>query len=106
MRLTHLLGATAIVGALSLLPTQAFAQSDDTAAAGQDNTAAGDQAGEGEIIVTGTRIAPLPNTVSTSPITSVSAAEIQSTANVSVGDVLNDLPQLRSTFSQSNSTLS
>jgi len=104
MRLTHLLGATAIVGALSFLPTQAYAQSNDAAAAGQDNTTADDQAGGGEIIVTGTRIAPLPNTVSTSPITSVSATEIQATANVSVGDVLNDLPQLRSTFSQSNST--
>ncbi len=38
------------------------------------------------------------------PITTVSAAELTLTARTSIGDVLNDLPQLISTFSQSNST--
>lgn len=56
-----------------------------------------------EVTVTGTRIFA-PNLVSTAPITSVGPAEIQSTASVSVGDVLNNLPQLNSTFSQANST--
>ena len=56
------------------------------------------------IVVTGTRIAAAPNSVSTAPITSVDATQLQATASVSVGDVLNDLPQLQSSFSQSNST--
>lgn len=37
-------------------------------------------------------------------MTTVSAAELTQTARTSIGDVLNDLPQLQSTFSQSNST--
>src|SRR5712672_2019009 len=56
-----------------------------------------------EVVVTGSRIAR-PNLESTDPITTVSAEEIFQTGNTSVGDLLNDLPALRSTFSQSNSS--
>lgn len=55
------------------------------------------------IVVTGSRI-QRPNQQSTSPIVSLSLDEIQSTGEVNLGDALNDLPSLRSTFSQSNST--
>ena len=55
------------------------------------------------ITVTGSRIRR-PNLESTVPITSIGGDEFFETGTVSVGDVLNDLPALRSTFSQSNST--
>jgi outer membrane receptor protein involved in Fe transport len=55
------------------------------------------------ILVTGSRIRR-PNLESTVPITSVGGEEFFQTARVSIGDVLNDLPALASTFSQSNST--
>ncbi|MGQ0559725.1 MAG: TonB-dependent receptor domain-containing protein [Sphingosinicella sp.] len=57
---------------------------------------------QGTLLVTGTRIRQ-PNIASTVPITSVSADELFSAGDVSVGDALNDLPSLRSTFSQANS---
>lgn len=58
---------------------------------------------EGTIVVTGSRIRR-PNLDSPVPITSISAEELTQTGDVNVGDRLNDLPSLRSTFSQSNST--
>jgi outer membrane receptor protein involved in Fe transport len=58
---------------------------------------------EGEqIVVTGSRIRR-PNLESNVPITSVSAEELTNRGQVNIGDALNDLPSLRSTFSQSNS---
>ena len=63
------------------------------------------QAGQGEstITVTGTRIRR-PNVESNVPVTSLSGEELTAQGDVSVGDALNDLPSLRSTFSQANST--
>lgn len=58
---------------------------------------------QGTIIVTGTRIRT-PNLDSPVPVTSITGEEIFATGQVSVGDVLNELPALRSTFSQQNST--
>jgi len=55
------------------------------------------------IVVTGSRIRR-PNLESSLPVTTVSGAAFFETGNVSVGDTLNDLPALRSTFSQANST--
>jgi outer membrane receptor protein involved in Fe transport len=55
------------------------------------------------IVVTGSRIRR-PNLESALPVTSVSGEAFFETGNVSVGDTLNDLPALRSTFSQANST--
>ncbi len=54
------------------------------------------------IIVTGSRIRR-PEVSSTVPVTSLSAGEIIDNADISLGDALNDLPALRSTFSQGNS---
>jgi outer membrane receptor protein involved in Fe transport len=59
--------------------------------------------GDRSIVVTGTRIRS-PNLTSSVPITSVGAQDILDSGNVSLGDALNDLPSLRSTFSQANST--
>jgi len=56
-----------------------------------------------EVIVTGSRIAR-PNLESTVPVTTVTAEELFQTGGTSLGDLLNDLPALRSTFSQSNSS--
>lgn len=56
----------------------------------------------GAIIVTGSRIRR-PNLDSPVPITSITQDELTNQGQVSVGDALNDLPALRSTFSQQNS---
>lgn len=55
------------------------------------------------IVVTGSRIRR-PNLESVVPITSVAATDLTSRGEVSLGDALNDLPSLRATFSQANST--
>jgi outer membrane receptor protein involved in Fe transport len=62
-----------------------------------------DAAGPDEVVVTGSRIAR-PNLESSVPVTTVSGEELFQTGNTAVGDLLNDLPALRSTFSQSNSS--
>lgn len=54
-----------------------------------------------EVIVTGSRIAR-PNLESPVPVTTVSGEEFFETGKTAVGDLLNDLPALRSTFGQSN----
>lgn len=64
---------------------------------------AGDEANE--VIVTGSRI-PVRNTIDAAvPVTTISSAELLGArGDVSLGDALNQLPQLRTTFSQANST--
>jgi len=81
--------ASAVVAA-----TPAFAQETQTAA-----TAPADEL----IIVTGSRIRR-PTLDSAIPVTAISGDEFFETGSVSIGDTLNDLPQLRSTYSQQNST--
>lgn len=68
---------------------------------GQD--ASGTQESSGDIVVTGSRIRR-PNLSSAVPITSIGVQDLTDTGDVSLGDELNQLPALRSTFSQSNST--
>ncbi|MFY8075494.1 MAG: TonB-dependent receptor plug domain-containing protein, partial [Sphingorhabdus lacus] len=55
------------------------------------------------ILVTGTRIAR-PTLQSAVPLTSVTVEDLTGTGEVSLGDALNDLPSLRSTFSSGNSS--
>ena len=72
---------------------------------GQVTTAAGapaNQSNSNAIVVTGTRI-QRPNLQSPVPITSISQDELTNQGQASVGDALNDLPAIRSTFSQQNS---
>lgn len=122
MKLRHLLSATAILGTLVALPSAAHAQATpatapDSAGPGATpnqpggpvdnggNAGSGSQAdGTGDVVVTGSRIAGRPNLASPNPITSVQGAEFFQTGQVSIGDQLNQLPQLAPTFSQANST--
>jgi outer membrane receptor protein involved in Fe transport len=53
------------------------------------------------IVVTGSRIRR-PNLESVVPVTSIQGEQFFQTGQTSVGDALNDLPQLRSTFAQQN----
>jgi len=116
---------SALAGALVLLPAAALGQATGRPAGKTDTSAnpagvatpeekshnglvtapAVENAGGSAdaIVVTGSRIAR-PNLDSAVPITSISVQELTSTGNVSIGDALNQLPALRSTFSQSNST--
>ena len=64
------------------------------------SSAASSQSGD-SIVVTGSRIRR-PNLESTVPITSIGGEQFFQQSQLSVGDTLNDLPQLRSTFAQQN----
>lgn len=82
-----------------LAPADTSQRSDDQTS----GTAAGTDAATPDVLVTGSRIRT-PNATATIPVSSISAADLTKSARTSIGDVLNQLPQLRSTFSQSNST--
>lgn len=102
-----------LVGSVAM-PAYAQAQSEDSTAASAavdcedvnlNNICDAEEAATGDsIVVTGSRIARPLNLSSPIPVTSVGPEEIASTGNVSLGDTLNQLPQLRATFSQANST--
>ncbi len=102
---TWLLAATALAGGI-VVPTGVFAQTTPAPKAPvvtAATTAAADDASAETLIVTGSRIRR-PNSESTVPIVSISGDEFFQTGAISVGDTLNDLPQLRNTYSQQNST--
>lgn len=110
MKMTRLMGATALASAAFLFPQIAFAQSSEpveAAPTSEDTIGAQDATGadseSGTVTITGSRIRQ-PNIESAIPVTVVTGEELFETGQVSVGDVLNDLPQLRNTFSQQNST--
>ena len=103
------MGSAALFGASLVFAAPAYAQGDqactpEQARAGSctlpDQAGQADQGGQ-NVEVTGTRIRR-PNIESNVPIVSVTADEIAD-GDPSVGDALNDLPSLRSTFSQANS---
>ncbi len=108
-----LLSASALAGGM-LLAANAFAQTTqdqlpDTSTTAP-KTSVQERADENsnsdeEIVITGSRIR-VRNTIDAAvPIATISAAELLGTrGDVSLGDALNQLPQLRSTFSQANST--
>ena len=101
------IGSAALFGMSFAFTAPAYAQDDtDEVQTAQDEvqTAQADtpSAGEQNLTVTGSRIRR-PNLESNVPITSVSVEDLTSQGDVSVGDALNDLPSLRSTFSQANS---
>lgn len=96
------MSATALAGVLIAVPTAAFAQTAPAQTPAADDAAVADGAGETEdVVVTGTRIR-LPNGESTIPITSIVGEELFQQGQNNLGDTLNDLPGLRSTFSQQN----
>lgn len=97
---------SASVGALTAataVSAQSAAAAPQGIVAQSGNEAESSKAETNDIVVTGSRIAR-PNLSSPNPITSVSGEEFFQTGKVSIGDQLNQLPQLASTFSQSNST--
>ncbi|MET0308221.1 MAG: TonB-dependent receptor [Sphingomonas sp.] len=102
---SSLLGGSALrsatFAALALIAVPAAAQ--DTGQAAPATDAQAQDGAEDSIIVTGSRIRR-PNLDSPVPVTSISGEEFFQTGTTSVGDVLNELPALTSTFSQSNST--
>lgn len=100
MQKSRFLMATALASSsLILLAQPGWAQAAAPQAA-EDEA----EADSGEIIVTGTRIAQ-QNLDSSVPITTITGEDIfTQNARTSVGDLLNDLPSLRNTFSQSNSS--
>ncbi len=59
---------------------------------------------EDSIVVTGSRIRRLSNEDAPIPVTSVSAEQLTRGSGVTLGDALNNLPALRSTFSLGNSS--
>jgi outer membrane receptor protein involved in Fe transport len=123
MKRFGLLGSSALcsaafIGGTLVFATPAFAQNDtstdcsalptqaerDACTSGQATAEPGQPAAEGgSITVTGSRIAR-PTLESPVPVTTVGAQDLLSQGTINIGDALNDLPQLRSTFSQANST--
>ncbi|MGC6400812.1 TonB-dependent receptor plug domain-containing protein [Sphingomonas sp. FW199] len=101
MRLSRFLTATALASAAFTIPQVAWAQetTDDSAAAATEEAAEDDA--DQLIVVTGSRIRR-PNVESAVPIASISGEELFQQGQSNLGDTLNDLPQLRSTFAQQN----
>ncbi|GLR46296.1 TonB-dependent receptor [Sphingomonas astaxanthinifaciens DSM 22298] len=91
----------------STIPASQSCPTPDATATGQSEVATTattpEATKEGEIVVTGSRIRR-PNIESPVPVTSLTAEELTSSGDVNVGDALNDLPSIRSTYSQANST--
>lgn len=99
------LHTAALAFALSL-PTAGFAQNapaDDAQCEDADENGVCDSQERQSIVVTGSRIAR-PTLESQVPLTSVTTEDLTSTGEISLGDALNDLPSLRSTFSSGNSS--
>jgi outer membrane receptor protein involved in Fe transport len=94
MKKTHFLTGGTLMALVAVMANPAQAQQSTTEDGSTTAT---------EIVVTGSRIAR-PELESAVPLTVVTGEEVFETGQVSVGDLLNDLPQLRSTFSQQNST--
>ncbi len=78
--------------------TTAEPSANPTGVAGENTTSSS----PGDVIVTGSRIAR-PTLESPVPVTSISSQDLTATGTVNIGEVLNQLPALRATFSQSNS---
>ncbi|URD61887.1 TonB-dependent receptor [Sphingomonas sp. KRR8] len=119
------LRSAAFAGAFVLAATPAFAQdaapgsatkpapTPDCTAPGTANSAgcaaasttqdAAAPVTQSDIVVTGSRIRT-PNLESAAPVTTLSGEQLLQTGKVQIGDQLNQLPQLRSTFSTANST--
>ena len=91
-------GSTLTLALFSAIP--AVAQTESIVAEDTDSTA---EESSGVIVVTGSRIAR-PNIDSSVPLTTVDAVDLTSRGDISLGDALNELPSLRATFSQANST--
>lgn len=90
----------AAVALASPAMAQNTSQEAETEQVGPEDTEASAAVPEA-IVVTGSRISR-PQIESQVPVTVLSSEQIFEQASINVGDTLNDLPQLRSTFSQAN----
>lgn len=100
MRKSRLLLASSATVAMAVSAQPVAAQTVTAAA----DAAASNATPDGEqIIVTGSRL-NRPNMASPVPITSITGTELLARGSVSIGDTLSQLPQLRATFTQANST--
>ena len=84
-------------------PTTADPQTGTENKANNNGNPADDTGPAQTIVVTGSRIAR-PTLESPVPVTTVNADDILARGQINVGDALNELPALRGTFSQANST--
>jgi len=84
-------------------PTTAFAQAAPASSSSDDraNAVDDDSKSSEEVLVTGSRLR-IPNAESVIPIVTISGEELFQQGQNNLGDTLNDLPGLRSTFSQQN----
>ncbi len=107
MKKTRLLITGSMLGLAMFTTLPAYAQNTDTTAQASEDEEDEDEAEEGTagkpILVTGSRISR-PTLESAVPLTSVTVDDLTGTGEVSLGDALNDLPSLRSTFSSGNSS--
>jgi outer membrane receptor protein involved in Fe transport len=114
LRATSAIGSAAFIGLSMLAAAPAYAQGGqptdcstlptqterDACTAGT-RTAAATEAADQAIVVTGSRIRR-PDLESTVPVAVVRGDDIYTQADTNVGEALNNLPQLRSTFAQQN----
>lgn len=107
---TTCLHGAALAAAMFGLAGATAAQAQDAAPADSaeqcvdaDNNGTCDEDEKGGLVVTGSRLTR-PTLSSPTPLTSVSVGELTDSGDVSLGDALNDLPSLRSTYSSGNST--
>ena len=99
-------GSAIRLALFSAVPSHAQVAQADEAKANEDEADDVEAEEEGTaqpILVTGSRIAR-PTLQSAVPLTSVTIEDLTGTGEVSLGDALNDLPSLRSTFSSGNSS--
>jgi outer membrane receptor protein involved in Fe transport len=108
MKKSRLFVTGSLLGLAVVAASPSYAQSDAEGAAPAAQEEGTDEAaaeGEGDklIVVSGSRIAR-PNNTAAVPIITVDADDLVGQGDVSLGDKLNQLPALRSTFSLANST--
>lgn len=107
MKKTRLLVTGSCIGLAMIAVQPAFAQTTETDQAAQaeeeKDEAEEEEQASAPILVTGSRISR-PTLESAVPLTSVTVDDLTGTGEVSLGDALNDLPSLRSTFSAGNSS--
>ena len=99
-------GSAISLALFSAMPSYAQDAQPDAANAQEEEAEAEEALEEGSgqpILVTGSRIAR-PTLQSAVPLTSVTIEDLTGTGELSLGDALNDLPSLRSTFSSGNSS--
>ncbi len=101
MKKTRFLLASSLASSALILFVQAAAAQEAAPQTADTPNGEGEESSREAIIVTGSRIRR-PNLESTVPITSISGDQFFQQSDTNVGDALNDLPQLRSTFAQQN----